>query len=279
VNELHYWNRANFEGLASLSSALRGDSRLERLAAYCDLREKGLRREAFAQLDTFLEQVRSWEVPVQRGLALQVLDAHWRTPQAHQFMTDPLRKRFLERVLEQWRGAEANNPTPLRYLALLRRDRDLLEAALRMSPKDDVVRAALAGILIGLVDYATHHLVEGKFIGDEGEAFAALAEAASLVAGVTDASSASSLKRDLEGLDALLTDWREYRQAPEGTFPEWCRARNRTHRWWNIVYYKVAAQQANGTDALQTSVRPCPPGARRIRSVGQWKGSFTGIGQ
>jgi hypothetical protein len=237
VDQVHYWNKANFEGLASLSSALRADSRLEQLAAYCDLREKGLRRAALARLDAFIEQVRSLDVPVQRDLALRVLEAHWRTPQAHQFLTDPLRKGFLELVLDQWRTADANNPVPLRYLALLRRDRELLEEALRINPKDDLVRAALAGIFIGLVDYATHHLVEGKFIGDEGEASAALAEASSLLAGVAEASSVSSLKQDLEGLDALLTDWQQYRRAPEGTFPEWCRARNRDHQWQSIVYY------------------------------------------
>lgn len=233
----HYWNRANFEGLASLASAFRADPRLERLAAYCDLREKGLRRQAFAQLDAFLDQVRSWDEPDQRDLALHVLDAHWQTPQAHQFLAEPLRKRFIEPILEQWRAAEANNPVLLRYLALLRRDCVLLNEARRMNPKDDLLRATLAGILIGVVDDATHHLVEGEFIGDEAQASAALADAASVLAGVADPSAVGSLKQDLEGLAALLADWREYRQAPEGTFPEWCRSQNRSHQWWSIVYY------------------------------------------
>lgn len=237
MSEMHYWNRANFEALASLSSAFRADPRLEGLAAYCDLRGKGLRRPAFAQLEAFLDQVASWDVPVQRDVALHVLEAYWKTPEAHQFLSDPLRKRFLERVLEEWRATEPNNRVPVRYLALLLRERGLLDEAFRMNPSDDLIRAALAGLLIGFVDYATHHLVEGSFIGDEEEAAAALAEATSVLAGVTDASSVQSLTQAVEGLAALLSDWQEYRQSPEGTFPEWCSARNRKHSWSTIVYY------------------------------------------
>jgi hypothetical protein len=237
VSQPYYWNRDNFAGLASLSSALRVDSRLERLAAYCELREKGLRREAFAQLDAFLKEAASWDVPVQRALAVHVLEAHWKTPDVHQFLTAPLRERFLERVLEEWRAADANDPVPARHLALLHGERSLLAEALRLNPKDDAVRAALAGILLCLVDHATHHLVEGKFIGDEDDASALLTEAGSILAGAEHASSVRALIQDLEGLTGLLSDWQEYRRAPEGTFPEWCRARNRTHRWWSIVSY------------------------------------------
>jgi hypothetical protein len=232
----YYWNRDNFKGLAALSSAFRADSRLERLADYCDLREKGLRRQAFAQLDAFLKEAASWETPVQRELAVRVLEAHWNTQDAHQFLAEPLRKRILH-VLEEWRAADAHDPVPARYLALLHYDRSLMAEALRMNPKDGLVRVKLAKNLLSLVEYATHHLAEGKFIGDENEVSATLAEAASIVAGVEDASAKRELDKEVEELTALLSDWREYQLAPEGTFPEWCRARNRPHRWWSMHYY------------------------------------------
>jgi len=237
LNDIYYWNRANFEGLVSLAVALRADPRLEGLAAYCDLREKGLRRDAFVRLQAFLEQTQRLEVRVQRELALQVLEAHWKTPEAHHFLTVPLREKFLERVLEEWRASDINDPVPLRCLALLRWDRDLLEQALRADPKDACVRVALARLFIGAVDHATHHLVEGRFLGDEAEAFAALARAASLLDGVANSPSLSSMQQVVEQLNALLCDWRQYRQTPEGSFPDWCRARGRNHEWWSIVYY------------------------------------------
>ena len=86
---------------------------------------------------------------------------------------------------------EPDNPVPTRYLALLRDDRKLLYDALVMNPKDDQVRVMIAAQLIKFVDYATHHLVEGVFIGDEAEAEAALVEAAAMLKEVSDPSSYS----------------------------------------------------------------------------------------
>jgi hypothetical protein len=233
----HYWNRDNFEGLTSLTLELRTDSRLESLARYCDLREKGLRRQALAVVRAFIEQARSWDVTARREAATRILNAHWRVPQAHWFLTEPLRKQFLARVLEEWRAAEPENPVPTRYLALLCCDRKLLYDALGMNPKDDQVRVMIAAQLIRFVNYATHHLVEGLFIGDEAEVEAALAEAAAVLKEVSDPSSAQPLNDEEQSLSALLADWREYRYAPQGSFPEWCYQRNRNHRWWSIFYY------------------------------------------
>jgi hypothetical protein len=237
MRKQYYWNRENFEGLTSLSLELRTDSRLESLARYCDLREKGLRRQGLTELRAFIEQARSWDVTARREAATRILDAHWKMPQAHWFLTEPLRKQFLERVLEEWRAVEPDNPVPTRYLALLCHDRKLLYDALGMKPKDDQVRAMIAAQLIKFVDYATHHLVEGLFIGDEAEAEAALVEAAAVLKEVSDPSSVQPLNDEAQSLAALLADWREYRDAPQGSFPEWCYRRNRTHRWWGVVYY------------------------------------------
>jgi hypothetical protein len=237
MRKQYYWNRENFEGLTSLSLELRTDSRLESLARYCDLREKGLRRQALAELRTFIGQTRSWDVTARREAATRILDAHWKMPRAHWFLTEPLRKQFLEYVLEEWRAVEPENPVPTRYLALLCHDRKLLYDALAMNPKDDQIRAMIAAQLIKFVDYATHHLVEGVFIGDEAEAEAALEEAAGVLKEVSDPSLVQPLNDEAQSLSALLADWREYRDAPRGGFPEWCYRRNRTHRWWSIVYY------------------------------------------
>jgi hypothetical protein len=64
------------------------------------------------------------------------------------------------------------------------------------------------------VDYATHHLVEGLFIGDEAEAEAALVEAAAVLKEASDPSSVQPLNDEAQSLSALLADWLEYRDAP-----------------------------------------------------------------
>jgi hypothetical protein len=236
-----YWNRENFEGLAALASTLREDARLEPLGRYCELREKGLRREAFAELDRFLAGTASWDVATQRSIALTVLAANRSAPDAHQFLSEPIRRRFIEPVLDRWREDEPGNAVPLGELGLLRRDQRLLTRALELDPADDRVRAALAAMLLEYVAHATHHLVEGTFIGSEADAASALAEASDLLAGISDPAAVRYLRYDLEDLRRLLADWQEYQLAPTGSFPEWCRERNRDHRWSSIYYYRREA--------------------------------------
>lgn len=238
MSEPYYWNRANFEGLAALVVAFRADARLVRLARYCELRERGLRKEALKELNAFIGDAGTWETPTRREVVLRILDCHWGTPQAHQFLAEPLRRRLVEPVLEQWRAAERTNAVPLRHLALLRGDRDLLDEALLLNAKDDGVRAAIARMLVRSVDFATHHLSEGKFIGEVSDSERALSEVAALLNGATDPRALAPIDQERRALAALLADWRQYLEAPEGTFPEWCRARNRTHGWWSIVYYE-----------------------------------------
>lgn len=155
------WNHDNFKGLVALAAALRGEPRMKRLALYCELCEQGLRREAFAELEAFLDEAGGWEEADRRDVALRILDADRRSPAVDQFLCDPPRRRLIEPVLETWRAAEPDSANPIREHALVRHNQDLLDAALRADPHDDEVRAAIAKLLVRFVDYATQHLDQG----------------------------------------------------------------------------------------------------------------------
>lgn len=234
---IHYWNQASFDALVAVASVLRSDQSLELLALYCELRGKGLRQEAFRKLDTFLTAARARDPKVQRKMVLRILEIHRGLGGAHQFLSMPLKNRFIEPVLETWHREQPENAVPLRELALLRRDTAMLWDALSVCEHDDEVRVALASELLRYVEYATHHLLEGLFIGDETEAAGALDEAKAVLEGLTDPSEAQRLWEELKAMTLLLSDWGAYRAAPQGTFPEWCRERGHDHRWWSIVYY------------------------------------------
>ncbi len=235
---MHYWNRDNFEGLAELAEQLHRDPRLHDLARYCELREAGRRSDALEALDRFLTAALSSTVEVQRELVLLVLGAHGRIAEAHQFLSHPLRQRLLEPVLEAWCAAEPHNATPIGELGLLHRNADLLERALELNTSDDRVRACLVSILVGQVEYATHHLGEGKLIGTFEVACATLGRAERLIETASNPGSMTGLAAEVAEHRDLLDDWNHYRQDPLGTFPEWCRERGKAHRWWSIVYYR-----------------------------------------
>lgn len=234
---LYYWNQDNFEGLDHLASALRSEPLLEPLARYCELRARGLRRKAFSALEEFLDTVRRQEIESQRAIALKVLGAHWCTPAVHQFLAHPLQHRFIEPVLLGWHKHDPLHPRPLAELALLRRDLELLERALQMNPADDRVRAAIVESLLRQVEFATHHLVEGEFIGSIVRTAAALDTAERVARDGNDPSRFEALVREVEDYRQLLDDWSEYSANPVGSFPAWCHARDRRREWPSIVYY------------------------------------------
>lgn len=233
-----YWNKENFEGLLAIAAELRPEPHFEHLARYCELREQGLRKQALAAIDAFLEGARHWDAASARAHVLTLLEVAWAHPMVHQFPTTPVLQQLVEPVLDDWRRDAPGSPTPTRYLGLLRRDPVLLEAALSLVPADTAVRAALVLSHLCFVDYATHHLSESFFIGDEEEAEATLKQAEALLAEVGETDDFRQLIEEAKELRQLLDDWRHYQRQPDGSFPDWCQARNRTYTWTTAIYYE-----------------------------------------
>ncbi len=234
---MHYWNKANFEGLLQLAEAFSSDERLTSLAEYCRCRERGLRQEAFAALEQFLGAASHWKSSDARRICQKVLELHARTPDAHQFLTQPVSTRFIFPVLEAWVADEPDSQTALRWLGILRRDSALLQRALALSPEDVPVRQRLADWHLSDVDHATHHLGGSQFLGSLEETRESLAKARTLLDDAPDSAPMAGLARDVSEFESLLDDWESYCEMPEGTFPEWCAKRDRPYSWRNIVYY------------------------------------------
>lgn len=163
---MHYWNKDNFEGLTSLAAALAARDDFADLTDYCRLREAGLRREAFAALNTFLVCADTWESVKSQDAVNTVLTLYYRTPGCHQFLTQPLLNRFVYPALQRWSEDDPESIVPIRWLAILRRDPELLSRVLAADPSDVAIRRMLIERQLSSVDYATHHLSEGLFIGE-----------------------------------------------------------------------------------------------------------------
>ena len=234
---MHYWNQDNFEGLERLADALASQPGLQALAEYARARSRGLRREAFTALDHFLRDAPAPDTLSAREQALQIVELHSRTREAHQFLAQPLLARFLFPTLQAWIDDEPTAHAPLRWLGLLQSDGDLLRRALAVSPGDVAVRHRLIDFALGAVEYATHHLDEGFFIGEPAEARDALERVARLIAEAPDARPFERPADEAAQLQALLDDWQAYSARPEGSFADWCADRQRPYAWAKKYYY------------------------------------------
>jgi hypothetical protein len=237
-NPMHYWNKDNFEGLAAIAEDLRGDDFLAPIARYCDLRQKGLRRPALLVLREFVSASKDWPFHDRRTTASRLLLIWHNHPAVHQLLPQPLVDGFVRPTLSEWSHVEPDNAEALRWNGVVFGDRLALERALLLEPRDDIARRALITALLNDVEYASHHLVEGRFIGEESVAETTLGDAETLLDGTFDQATYSDLRLWFVRLRSLLNDWIEYRKTPTGDFPEWCMRRGRNHEWPIIVYYR-----------------------------------------
>ena len=237
-SEMYYWNKDNFEGLEAIALSLQESTDVKEFSDYCRLRAEGLRKQAFEALTRFLFQALNWEFEKRRDFVNWLLTAQYNNPKVHQLIPHPLMKKLLEPTLNEWVQYQPESPIPHRWRGVYFRELEELERALALDATDLVARSFAASRLLKDVEYDTHHLSDGIFLGSEEEAESLLEEAFAHIQGLPESENRSSLETSYERLRHLLDDWLEYKEAPQGTFPEWCKSRGRQHFWWKVVYYK-----------------------------------------
>ena len=234
---MYYWNKDNFEGLLQVAGALESVPQLAPLAEYCRLRERGLRKQAFAALRKFLSDAKTWVPEHARERVVTIVELHARIPKAHTFMSNPLWEQLVLPVLETWVRECPADIIPMRWLGLLKRNTEYLRSALAILPEDIPVRRKLVDLALADVEFATHHLDETVFLGSVDDAAAALREAGEWLNAATPVEMFADLRQNFEHLNQVLLDWKAYQAAPDGSFPQWCRSKGRSYHWGNKFYY------------------------------------------
>jgi hypothetical protein len=98
----------------------------------------------------------------------------------------------------------------------------------------------LIDIQLGAVDYATHHLQEGRFLGAIEDAWLALERAQALIDGAPQRSQVADLIPEIDQYRQLIEDWVSYQSSSsEESFPAWCTGLGRNHPWRTIIYYQA----------------------------------------
>ncbi len=135
-------------------------------AAYCLLREQGLRKQALGRLGEFLTGAARWSdeekirfVDFLLPFAETVRDADYGP------LPFPLMEKLIKPALELWCARESENSNPFRWYGRFYHSKDHLDRALDINPRDDKARTVLIKWGIDALWYDTHHLPD-YFIGD-----------------------------------------------------------------------------------------------------------------
>lgn len=134
--------------------------------AYCLTRERGLRKDAFQHLTTFLAKAESWTFD-QKVEFTSFLFPFFETVESADYgpFPQPLSERLVKPILEQWCAREQTDARPFRWYGRYYRDRTYLLRALELDPTDDTARETLLGWWLHSLYYAVHELPTG-YIGN-----------------------------------------------------------------------------------------------------------------
>src|SRR5437764_7410788 len=227
---MHYWRDNNFKALAAISELIGDDLDLKHFSNYLRLRERGLRKEAFLQLEQFSAQTRHWGDEKRRQFVHWVMSMKREWSGAYDLLPTPLWKRLIGPILDKWIQDEPENPVPLRWRGRL----EDLRRAIEIEPTEQIARELLVSHLLHQVDYSIHELPNGfGYLGNETEDLEKLKEVETLAVALP-----SDLRERLFSEVALLREIVEgyisYKHsASRLRFCDWMSSQGRTvlDRW------------------------------------------------
>lgn len=235
---MYYWNQVNFDGLREIGDAMQARPGLSHLARYCLLREQGLRKQALAELLTFVAETSQRPLDEQRELACRLTLLHFENRNVHQLLAGPLRA-YLQGVFASWCAEKPALAEPYRWLGVLSREPQHFEMALKFDAEDCIALGWLASEALNAVDFATHHLGESRLLGALDDAYAWLERAEAYAGRLQSGKAQANFLEEVAGYRELLDAWRAYEAlTPELSFPDWSRERGLGFAFAAAFYYE-----------------------------------------
>lgn len=210
----------------------------KKYARYCCLREKGLRKQAFESLDSFITEATQWDFPSQKTFVLW-LCGKMDTVEDADYGPFPatLREKLFLPFFSEYLRRECENDEACALRAQYLGEPQFYQRALEINPQNQRARYALAVACIGNVQYATHHLPH-YFIGDEHNVKSIADEARDHISHIEQPDRQKFLRHQLCQEEQLLDDWITFKQESGEDFDAWCRNRGRQHSWGKSHYYE-----------------------------------------
>ncbi|MDR0348321.1 MAG: hypothetical protein LBH90_02360 [Tannerella sp.] len=190
-------------------------------ARYCFDREKGLRKEAFAHLNKFLNLSQSWETE-QKIAFLQFLLPLSEIVQDADYgpLPQPLSEKLIKPSLEEWCLSETKNSDPFRWYGRYCRSVEHIDRALEINPQDDKARQILLEWGTYQLYFSVHHLPEG-YIGNLTEDMELIDEIRKHINQLTEPKSQEFWSKELEEYAVLIHNYSEWKKSGHPNLEKW----------------------------------------------------------
>lgn len=166
------WRDEHYRTLKEVSHEANSHLPWAEFGMYCDLQERGLRRQAFHALDAFIAKIEKAPFDARRDFVSWLLHRADDRDGLSALVPHPLRTKVVAPTLEEWITVSPDSAEPFRWLGTLHD----LRRAMALDPFDEIASRRFIKYALAHVGYSVHELPAG-YLGDPIEDLGILAEA------------------------------------------------------------------------------------------------------
>lgn len=207
-------------------------------ANYCLNREKGLRKEAFQNLNKFLESSKFWTYEQEIDFTKFLLPFFETVKEADLGpFPQPLKDKLIKPVLIKWCANEKKDSSPFRWYGKYYLSEEHLLKALEINPADGLARQTILDWWMHDIYYSVHHLPEG-YIGEPYDDLKLGEKMKQQILQLTTSELREYWTNELEEDLELIRNYIDWQNSGHSVFEEWGKENKRlTGYGITRVYY------------------------------------------
>lgn len=208
---------------------------------YCLLKDKGLRKESFKSLNSFINEVKKWNTALLHDFADWLFSIFERSEDIHHVLVYPLEENLLKPLLDKWIVLNPQDIRPYRWYGLFLHTENqikYLNKALELGGnKEQLVIIRLIDYYLDSLWYSFHHLSEDLYLGSIEEDKDLISKLEHLVQLVKDEQYKINLQEGITYYTNLLNDWIKFKEDESEGFVKWCKDKGKVYQWVEHYYY------------------------------------------
>ncbi|MDO7346563.1 hypothetical protein Q5O02_10540 [Bacillus stercoris] len=209
---------------------------------FCSLKEKGLRKESFKALSSFIDEAKTWDNNAHQKFACWLFALFETSDDIHHVLVHPLEEELLKPLLKGWMKSNPEDPRPYRWYGVFfntEKRVDYLHNALRLGGSNEQLSLlTLIDINLNALWYSFHHISEDLYLGDIKDDTALIIKSLQLNNKVECQQTRNSNNEALNYYQDLLNDWVLFTEKQSKGFIEWCENKGRNYHWVKSYYYE-----------------------------------------
>lgn len=183
---------------------------------FCVLKEKGLRKESFKELSSFISEAKTWDNDKQRDFACWLFGLFEVSDNIHQLLVHPLEENLLKPILEEWIKGNPKEPRPYRWYGLFIKTEkriEYLNNAIKLGGKvEQLSLLKLIDMKLYSLWYSFHHISEDLYLGNIEEDSVLITELQQLNNDVECQQIRKNNDDEINYYRELLTDWMTFKK-------------------------------------------------------------------